>query len=135
MAGLAAVPQELLPHMDWNAEDKLAAWMYFQQRLKLYYMMAGTPKEARVDVMLFFGAKEADERWTTLKDQLEKEDQEDIEKVFKVFANSFEKSSSHWQARDEYLSDYKQGKYQTTAELDIYIKDLIRRCQFKTPEV
>ena len=50
--------------------------------------------------------------------------------MFKAFANSFEKSSSHWQARDEYLSDIKQVKNQTMAELDIYIKDLIRRCQF-----
>ena len=40
------------------------------------------------------------------------------------------KASSHWQARDEYLSDIKQDKNQTMAELDIYIKDLIRRCQF-----
>ena len=50
--------------------------------------------------------------------------------VFKAFANSFEKSSSHWQARDEYLSDIKQDKNQNMAESDIYIKDLIRRCQF-----
>ena len=28
------------------------------------------------------------------------------------------------------MSDIKQDKNQTTAELDIYIKDLIRRCQF-----
>ena len=55
---------------------------------------------------------------------------DDSDTVFKAFANSFEKSSSHWQARNEYLSDIKQSKHQTTAELDIYIKDLIRRCQF-----
>ena len=55
---------------------------------------------------------------------------DDADTVFKAFANSFEKSSSHWQARNEYLSDIKQDKNQTTAELDIYIKDLIRRCQF-----
>ena len=55
---------------------------------------------------------------------------DDADTVFKAFANSFEKSSSHWQARDKYLSDIKQDKNQTTAELDIYIKDLIRRCQF-----
>ena len=54
---------------------------------------------------------------------------DDADTVFKAFANSFEKSSSHWQARDEYLSDIKQTKHQTTAQLDIYIKDLIRRCQ------
>ena len=55
---------------------------------------------------------------------------DEADAVFKAFANSFEKSSSHWQARDEYLSDIKQDKNQTMAELDIYIKDLIRRCQF-----
>ena len=55
---------------------------------------------------------------------------DDADTMFKAFANSFEKSSSHWQARDEYLSDIKQDKNQTTAELDIYIKNLIRRCQF-----
>ena len=38
------------------------------------------------------------------------------------------KNSSHWQTRDEYL--IKQTKHQTTAKLDIYIKDLVRRCQF-----
>ena len=70
----------------------------------------------------------------TLKEQLTAEEQLDLEQVFKVFANSFEKSSSHWQARDEYLSDIKQGKQQTTAELDIYIKDLVRRYQFKQQE-
>ena len=59
----------------------------------------------------------------------------DSDQVFTVFANSFEKSSTHWQARDEYLSDIKQSKQQTTAELDLYIKDLVRRCQFKQGEV
>ena len=59
---------------------------------------------------------------------------DDADTVFKAFANSFEKSSSHWQARDEYPSDIKQDKNQTTAELDIYIKDLIRRCQFPPPK-
>ena len=31
-------------------------------------------------------------------------------------------------------SDIKQTKYQTTAELDMYIRDLVRRCQFKQAE-
>ena len=84
---------------------------------------------ARVTHILFYGGKEASERWTALKDQVEG-NKDDADTVFKAFANSFEKSSSHWQARDEYLSDIKQDKNQTTAELDIYIKDLIRRCQF-----
>ena len=58
----------------------------------------------------------------------------DAETVFKAFANRVEKSSSHWQAKDEYLVDIKQAKHQTMAELDIYIKDLTRRCQFPQEE-
>ena len=97
-------------------------------------MIAGIPHEAKVTHVLFYSGKEASERWTALKDQVDKTKLDDSETVFKAFANSFEKSSSHWQARDEYLSDIKQSKHQTTAELDIYIKDLIRRWQFPQKE-
>ena len=95
------------------------------------------PQAAKVTHILFYGSKESYERWTALKDQVEeKESSErwtalkdqveenkrtDAETVFKAFANSFEKSSSHWQARDEHLADIKQAKHQTTAELDTYI--------------
>ena len=58
------IPPDMIPRMDWNAEDKQAAWAFYRERLEKYFMIAGTP-------------------------------------VFKAFANSFEKSSSHWQARDE----------------------------------
>ena len=123
------IPPDMIPRMDWNAEDKQAAWAFYRERLEQYFVIAGAPKEAWVTHILFYGGKEASERWTALKDQVEG-NKDEADTVFKAFANSFEKSSSHWQARDEYLSDIKQDKNQTTAELDIYIKDLIRRCQF-----
>ena len=63
------------------------------------------------------------------------EDCKSSDKVFTAFTNSFEKSSSYWQVREEYLSDIKQSLQQTTTELDIYIKDLVRRCQFNRTEV
>ena len=91
-------------------------------------MIAHTPKPDKVTHILFFDSKEASERWTTLKDQLSEKDQKDPDKVFTAFANSFEKSAFHWQAKDKYLGDIKQGKQQTTAELDIFIKYLVRRC-------
>ena len=133
--GIPALPPEMLPHMNWQAEDKLASWTAFQQRLTQYFTIAHTPKEDRVTHILFFGGQEATERWETLKEQLDEEDQKNSNKVFQAFADSFEKSSSHWQARDEYLSDIKQTKQQTTAELDLFIKDLVRRCQFKAEEL
>ena len=134
MAGIP-IPPEMLPRMDWHTEDKSAAWEHFTTRLKLYYTVAHTPKEAQVNTILFFAGTEATDRWKTLKEQMSAEDQASSDKVFEAFANSFEKSSSYWQAREEYLGDIKQSKQQTTAELDIYIKDLVRRCQFSRTEV
>ena len=119
------IPPDMIPRMDWNAEDKQAAWAFYRERLEQYFIIAGTPNEAKVTHILFYGGKEASERWTALKDQVEG-NKDDSDTIFKAFANSFKKSSSHWQARDEYLSDIKQAKHQTTAELE----DLIRRCQF-----
>ena len=97
-------------------------------------MITSTPEAAKFTHILFYGCKEASQRWTALKDQVEETKQKDAETVFKAFANSFEESSNHWQARDEYLADIKQAKHQTTAELGIYIKDLVRRCQFNQTE-
>ena len=125
----AHIPGDMLPRMDWNAEDKFAAWTFFRERLEQYFMIA--PQAAKVTHILFYGGKEASERWTALKDQVPEDKKMDAETVFKAFANSFEKSSSHWQARDKYLSDIK---HQTITELDIYIEDLIRRCQFLQEE-
>ena len=87
--------------MDWNTEDKLAVWIFFRERLEQYFMIANTPQAAKVTHILFYGYKEASERWTTLKNQVPKDKKMDAETVFKAFANSFEKNSSHQQARDE----------------------------------
>ena len=126
------IPADMIPRVDWNAEDKQAAWAFYRERLEQYFVIAG--KEAKVSHILFYSGKEASERWTALKDQVDQAKLDDADTVFKAFANSFEKSSSHWQARAEYLSDIKHTKHQTMAELDIYIKDLIRRCQFPHKE-
>ena len=68
-------------------------------------------EEAKVTHILFYGGKEASERGIVLKDHVDETKQKDAETVFKAFVNSFEKSSSHWHARDEYLSDIKQAKH------------------------
>ena len=109
------IPPDMIPRMDWNAEDKQAAWAFYRERLEQYFVIAGTPREARMTHILFYGGKEASEQWTALKNQVEG-NKDEADTVFKAFANSFEKSSSHWQARDKYLSDIKQDKNQTTAE-------------------
>ena len=112
----------------------LQCGVFFRERLEQYFMIASTLQAAKVTHILFYGGKEASERWTALKDQVAVDKRMDAETVFKAFANSFKKSSSHWQARVEYLADIKQAKHQTRAELEIYIKDLKRRCQFPQEE-
>ena len=94
------IPSYMLPRMDWNAEDKLAAWTFFRERLEQYFMIASTAQATKVTHILFYGGKETSERWTALKDQVEEDKRNDAETVFKSFANSFKKSSSHWQAKD-----------------------------------
>ena len=83
MAGIP-IPPEMLPRMDWHAEDKSAAWEHFTTRLKLYYTVAHTPKEAQVDTILFFAGTEATDRWNTLKEQMSAEDQASSDKVFEA---------------------------------------------------
>ena len=56
------IPADMIPRMDWNAEDKHAAWAFYKERLKQYFMIAGTPQEAKVTHILFYGGKEASER-------------------------------------------------------------------------
>ena len=42
------IPPDMIPRMDWNAEDKQAAWAFYRERLEQYFMIAGTPREAKV---------------------------------------------------------------------------------------
>ena len=58
----AHIPSDMLPRIDWNTEDKFAAWTFFKERLEQYFMIASTPQEAKVTHILFYGGKEASER-------------------------------------------------------------------------
>ena len=58
------IPPDMIPRMDWNAEDKQAAWAFYRERLEQYFIIAGTPNKAKVTHILFYGGKEASEQWT-----------------------------------------------------------------------
>ena len=51
------IPPDMIPRMDWNAEDKQAAWAFYRERLEQYFIIAGTPNEAKVTHILFYGGK------------------------------------------------------------------------------
>ena len=48
-----------------------------------------------------------------------------------LFEKSFEQSTSFWHFRDAYLADFRQDKSETTADLDLHIKQTVRGCQWK----
>ena len=65
---VAHIPIDMLPHIDCNSDDKLAAWSFYRERLEPYFIITHTPKEDRVTHILFFDGKEPCERWTALKE-------------------------------------------------------------------
>ena len=44
------IPPDMIPRMDWNAEDKQAAWAFYRERLEQYFVIAGTPKGSLGDL-------------------------------------------------------------------------------------
>ena len=55
------IPPDMIPRMDWNSEDKQATWAFYRKRLEKYFIIAGTPNEAKVAHILFYSGKEASE--------------------------------------------------------------------------
>ena len=47
------------------------------------------------------------------------------------FQGGFEQSTSFWHFRDAYLADFRKDKSETTADLDLRIKQTVRGCQWK----
>ena len=58
------------------------------------------------------------------------QNKEDIEQVWQAFEKSFEQSSSFWHFRDAYLADVRQEASETTANLDLRIKQIVKGCQW-----
>ena len=79
-------------------------------------------------LILVAGGDEAYNRWDTLEETVE--NKEDVDHVWQAFEKSFEQSSSFWHFRDAYLSDVRQEATETTADLDLHIKQIVKGCQW-----
>ena len=75
------------------------------------------------------GGDEAYNRWDTLEDTVK--DRKVVKQVWDAFEKSFEQSTSFWHFRDAYLADFRQDKSETTADLDLRIKQTVRGCQWQ----
>ena len=75
------------------------------------------------------GGDEAYNHWDTLEDTVK--DRKQVDQVWDAFEKSFEQSTSFWHFRDAYLADFRQDESETTADLDLHIKQTVRGCQWK----
>ena len=121
-----AVPREKYPEMDWRAADKVATWKVFMCRMKVIFMAGQVPEERQYALILVAGGDEAFNHWNTLEDMVE--NVKNPEQVWDAFEKSFEQSTSFWHFRDAYLADFKQDPTESTADLDLHIKETLMGC-------
>ena len=126
---MPSVPREKYPEMNWRAVDKVAAWKVFKWRMEVIFMADQIPEERQWALILVAGGDEAYNRWDTLEDTVK--DHKVVKQVWDAFEKSFEQSTSFWHFRDAYLADFRQDESETTADLDLCIKQTVRGCQWK----
>ena len=113
--------------MNWRAADKVAAWKLFKWQMNVIFMADLIPEERQWALILVAGGDEAYNHWDTLEETVE--DRKKVEQVWNALEKSFEQSTSFWHFRDAYLADFRQDESETTADLDLHIKQTVRGCQ------
>ena len=126
---MPSVPREKYPEMNWKAADKVAAWKIFKRRMEVIFVADQIPEERQWALILVAGGEEAYNCWDTLEDTVK--DHKIVQQVWDAFEKSFEQSTSFWHFRDTYLADFRQDESETMADLDLYIKQTVRGCQWK----
>ena len=114
--------------MNWRAADKVAAWKIFKQWMNVIFMADQIPEERQWALILVAGGDKAYNRWDALEETVQDREKD---QVWDAFEKSFEQSTSFWHFRDAYLADFRQDESETTADLDLRIKQTVRGCQCK----
>ena len=87
------------------------------------------PEERQYALILVAGGDEAYNHWDTLEETVD--NPKKVDQVWDAFEKSFKQSTSFWHFRDAYLADFRQDPSETTADLDLRIKQMVRGCQWK----
>ena len=96
--------------------------------MEVIFVVDQIPEDRQWALILVAGGDEAHNRWDTLEEKVD--DRKVVKQVWDVFENSFEQSTSFWHFRDIYLADFRQDESETTADLDLRIKQTIKGCQW-----
>ena len=126
---MPSVPREKYPEMNWRAADKVAVWKVFKRRMEVIFVADQIPEERQWALILVAGGDEAYNRWDTLEDTVK--DRKVVQQVWDAFEKSFKQSTSFWHFRDAYLADFRQDESETTADLDLCIKQTVRGYQWR----
>ena len=126
---MPSVPREKYLEMNWRAADKVAAWKVFKWRMEVIFVADQIPEERQWALILVAGGDEAYNCWDTLEDTVK--DRKVVKQVWDAFEKSFEQSTSFWHFRDTYLADFRQDESETTADLDLRIKQTVKGCQWQ----
>ena len=126
---MPSIPREKYPEMNWRAADKVATWKVFKRRMEVIFVADQIPEERQWALILVAGGDEAYNHWDTLEDTVQ--DCKKVKQVWDAFEKSFEQSTSFWHFRDAYLADFRQDELETTADLDLRIKQTVRGCQWE----
>ena len=97
--------------------------------MQVIFMADQIPEERQWALILVAGGDKAYNCWDTLEETVQ--DCKKVDQVWDAFEKSFEQSSSFWHFRDAYLADFRQDESETTADLDLHIKQTVRGCQWK----
>ena len=97
--------------------------------MEVIFVADQIPEERQWALILVAGGDEAYNHWDTLEDTVK--DRKVVKQVWDAFEKSFEQSTPFWHFRDTYLADFRQDESETTAELDLHIKQTVRGCQWQ----
>ena len=97
--------------------------------MEVIFVADQIPEERQWALILVAGGDEAYNHWDTLEDTVQ--DRKKVDQVWNAFEKSFKQSTSFWHFRDAYLADFRQDESETTADLDLHIKQTVRGCQWK----
>ena len=97
--------------------------------MNVIFVADQVPVERQWALILVAGGDKAYNCWDTLEETVK--DCKKVDEVWNAFEKSFEQSTSFWHFRDAYLADFRQDELETTADLDLCIKQTVRGCQWK----